>query len=115
MFKVNEGNIITPQNKIIAMKCYAILRKEIQFYFDGLENGMPSEYLIHIYEKVIQICISETRQLEKYFIEKIRRKIITNFQIPISLYLELKMVESTKNFKSECCYCDNNFRAECCY
>jgi hypothetical protein len=115
MFKVDEGNIITPQNKIIARKCYAILRKEIQFCFDGLKRGVPSENLIQIYENFIHICMTETRQLEKYFIEKIRRKIITNFHIPISLYLELKMVESTKNFKSECCYCDENFRAECCY
>ena len=101
MFKVDEGNIITPQNKIIAKKCYAILRKEIQFFFDGLEQEVPSENLIQIYENVLQICMTETRQLEMYFIEKIRREIINNFDIPISLYLELKMVECAKNFKAE--------------
>ena len=73
MFKVDEGNIITPQNKIIARKCYAILRKEIQFYFDGLEHGMPSENLIQIYENVIHICMTDINLLYK-------RKILDIYQ-----------------------------------
>jgi hypothetical protein len=101
MFKVDTENIITAQNNIKARKCYAILRKEILFCLDGLENGLPSKHLIEIYETVLQICITETRTLEKYFIKKIRREIINNESINISLYLELCSLECAMNFKNE--------------
>jgi hypothetical protein len=96
-----EGNIITAENHIKARKCYAILRKEIIFCLDGLKNGMPSKRLIEIYATVLQICKSETRTLEKYFIKKIRRGIINDESIKLSLYLELCNLECTMNFENE--------------
>jgi hypothetical protein len=102
MFKVqNEANIITAENRIKSRKCFSLLRKEIKFCLDGLKDKMHSKHLIELYTKILQICNSETRSLEKYFVNRIRSELKNHDSLAIWLHLELCYVECNMNFGEE--------------
>jgi hypothetical protein len=102
MFKVqNEANIITAENRIRSRKCFSLLRKEIQLCLDGLKDKLHSKHLIELYTAILQICNSEKRSLEKYFVNRIRSELKNHDLLAIWLHLELCYVEGNVNFGEE--------------